>query len=519
MQEIIDQVLGYLKGIWNKRWHGMAIAWVVCLIGWAIVFRMPDQYETKAKIYIDTQSVLRPLLRGLTVQTNVTQQIKLMVRTLLSRPNVEKIIRMADLDLHTNNQEELNALIKKLQKEIKFQTANRGENLYNLTYSDSNREQGQAVLQAVINVFIENSIGENRDESESARTFLDKQINIYEKRLLESENKLKDFKQLNVGLLPSSGGDYFSRTQQAQLELEQAKLNLKEVERQKEAIQAEIDGEVPSFGLGSKSKRVMAQMTTPFDARIEKLEGDLDDLLLQYTDQHPDVVSVRRVMNSLKQKQAKEIAELQAEMESDGGYELNENPVFQQLKISLGQLTAQSATLKVRVEEYTERYEKLNKMVNTIPEIEAQLKALNRDYEVTRKQYNEFLSRKESAAISQRVDQTTDSVQFKVIEAPRVEPHPVGPKRILLSSIILIAGLGLGIGTAFVLSQLKPVVLSGLELSRMTGLPLLGSVSAITSPGQHRRRSLMVISYVSLLIMLMAIYGLLVTWYTILLQP
>ena len=516
MQEIIEQLLGYLKGIWNKRWYGMTIAWLVCLIGWAIVFRMPDQYETKAKLYIDTQSILRPLLKGLTVQTNVNQQIQLMVRTLLSRPNVEKIIRMADLDLHTKNQEEFDGLIKKLQKEINFQKAGRGQNLFNLSYVDSNREQGQDVLQAVINVFIENSIGETRDESQSARSFLNKQIKIYEKRLLESENKLKDFKQLNVGMLPSSGGDYFSRTQQALLELEQAKLALKEVEHQKEAIQAEIDGEVPSFGLGSK--RVMAQLSTPYDARIEKLETDLDDLLLQYTDKHPDVLAVRRVMGSLKLKQAKEIAELQAEMQSEGGYELNENPVFQQLKISLGQLTAQAATLKVRVEEYTERYETLNKMVNTIPEIEAQLIALNRDYNVTKKQYNEFLTRKESAAISQRVEQTTDSVQFKVIEAPRVEPHPVGPMRIMFSSVILFAGLGFGIGIAFILSQLKPVVLSGLELSQMTGLPLIGSVSAITSPGQSRRRSLLVMSYVSLLIILIVVYGLLVTWYSVLLK-
>jgi len=516
MQEIIEQLLGYLKGIWNKRWYAMAIAWLLCLFGWAAIYQLPDEYETRAKIYIDTQSLLRPLLRGLTVQTNINQQIQLMVRTLLSRPNVEKIIRLADLDLHTNTQDEFDALVKKLQKKIQFKKAGRSVNLYNLLYVDSDREQGQEVLQSVITVFIENSIGETRDESESARTFLNKQIQIYEKRLLDAEQKLKDFKQKNIGMLPSSGEDYFSRMQQAQLALEQAKLALKEAERQKEAIQAEIDGEVPSFGLGSR--RATAQMTTAYDARIETLEKNLDDLLLQYTDQHPDVISVRRVLNSLKQRQAKEISQIQAEMAGNNGYELNENPVFQQLKISLGQLTAQVATLKVRVQEYSERYQRLHKMVNTIPEIEAQLKALNRDYVVNKKQYDEFLSRKESAAIAQRVEQTTDSVQFKVIEAPRVEPNPVGPNRILFSSLVLIAGLLIGIAFAFVMSQLKPVVLSASELSRMTGLPLLGSISAITSPGQHRRRSILVMSYVSLLIVLLAMYGLLVTWYSVLLN-
>ncbi len=515
MQEIIEQLLGYLKGIWNYRWYAMAIAWIVCIVGWAVIYKMPDQYETRAKIYIDTQSLLKPLLRGLAVQTNIDQQIRLMVRTLLSRPNVEKIIRLADLDLHTNNQEEFDQLVKKLQKEIKFKKAGRGANLYELLYVDSDKELGQEVLQAVITVFIENSIGETRDDSQSAKVFLNKQIKLYEKRLVEAETRLKDFKQKNVGMLPSSGKDYYSRMQQAKARLNQAELALREAERQKEALEAEIEGEVPSFGLGSR-RSLVEGFSTPYDARIESMEKNLDDLLLQYTEKHPDVISVRRVLANLRSKQAKEQAKMKVELGTDAGsYELNKNPVFQQLKINLGQITAQIATLKVRVEEYKKQYEQLQKMVNTIPEIEAQLKALNRDYAITKKQYNEFLERRESAAISESVEQTTDSVQFKVIEAPRVEPKPVGPKRILLSSLVLLAGLGIGVGIAFVISQIKPVVLSGRELSRMTGLPLLGSISAITSPVQRKRRSILVMSYVSLLLVLLAVYGLLVTWYSV----
>ncbi|MCK5696592.1 MAG: hypothetical protein KAI02_00420 [Gammaproteobacteria bacterium] len=514
MQEIIEQLLDLLKGIWNKRWYAMAISWLVCLLGWGIIAQMPDQYQTKAKIYIDTQSLLKPLLRGLTVQTNMNQQIQLMVRTLLSRPNVEKIIRLADLDLYTQNQEEFDALVNKLQKEIKFFRITRGENLYDLTYTDSDREQGQDILQAVITVFIENSIGESRDESDSARTFLNKQIKIYEKRLLSAEDRLKNFKQKYVGMLPSSTGDYFSRMQNSSKQLEEAKLVLREAEMQKEAIQAEIDGEVPSFGLSPK--RMMAQMETPYDARIEKLEQDLDSLLLQYTDHHPDVGSVKRVLKSLKKQRDKEISDLMEEeskTNANSNYSLNENPVFQQLKITLGELIAEEVTLKVRVAEYEKRYLAAQEKVNTVPEIEAKRKALNRDYDIIKTQYDEFLSRKESAAIAQRVDQTTDSVQFKVIEAPRVEPKPVGPQRILFSSIVLVVGLAAGLASAFLLSQLRPVILSANELLRMTGLPLLGCVSVITSPDQHRRKILLIMSYFSLLLLLLVIYAVLIGWY------
>jgi len=75
MNELIDMVLGYLRGIWRNRWYGLACAWLVCVIGWIIVFRMPDQYEISARVYVDTQTVLRPVLQGLTVDLNPNAQV------------------------------------------------------------------------------------------------------------------------------------------------------------------------------------------------------------------------------------------------------------------------------------------------------------------------------------------------------------------------------------------------------------------------------------------------------------
>ena len=64
MQELIEQLLDYLRGMWHRRWIGLAVAWVVVIIGAIWVFRLPDQYEASARVYVDTQSLLRPLLAG-----------------------------------------------------------------------------------------------------------------------------------------------------------------------------------------------------------------------------------------------------------------------------------------------------------------------------------------------------------------------------------------------------------------------------------------------------------------------
>ncbi|MCW8930346.1 MAG: Wzz/FepE/Etk N-terminal domain-containing protein [Gammaproteobacteria bacterium] len=510
MQELFYQLLGYLKAIWNKRWHVMFVSWLICLIGWGVVFVLPDQYESKAKIYIDTDSLLKPLLEGLTVEYNANQQVTLMVRTLLTRPNVEKIIRLSDLDLTVNDDIELDKLIEHLQKSIQFsktQQGKRAPNVYGLSYKNISPQVAQTVLQSVITVFIENSIGDSKEDSNAAKLFLNKKVKEYEARLLKSENKLKDFKQKNMGMLPSSGQGYYSRMAQAKNNLDESKLELREAEKRQSAIRKERSSIVATL------KATDSNISTSYDERIETLNKNLDDLLLNYTESHPDVLAARRLIEGLKIKQQQEIAELKKSPSGGVASTLESNSSYQELNAAYGEAKAVTESLKVRVKEYESRYNKLQKLINTIPEIEAQLTALNRDYDITYKKYQEFLERRESASISESVDQTTESVQFKVLEAPRVENSPVGPNRILLSSAVLIVGIIGGLGFAFLLSQINPVVTSGKELSEITGLPVFGVVSANDSPVQRKRRSLMVYSYMSLSLVLLLCYGALIGWY------
>ena len=93
MQEILELVRSALRGIWMYRWWGLVTAVLVGAVGTAAVWRIPNQYEASARVYVDTQSILKPLMSGLAIQPNVDQQISMMSRTLVSRPNVEKVVK------------------------------------------------------------------------------------------------------------------------------------------------------------------------------------------------------------------------------------------------------------------------------------------------------------------------------------------------------------------------------------------------------------------------------------------
>ena len=111
MAEITAVLLNFLKAIGKYRWHAVVITWVVALVGWVVVLRLPNQYEASARVYVDTQNILKPLLSGMTTLPNLDQQVTFMRRTLISRPNVEKLMRMGDLDVKAKSTKEHDKIV------------------------------------------------------------------------------------------------------------------------------------------------------------------------------------------------------------------------------------------------------------------------------------------------------------------------------------------------------------------------------------------------------------------------
>ena len=145
MDELLDQITTILRGMWKHRWLGLAVAWLVAITGAVVVLSVPDKYEASARVYVDTQSILKPLMSGLAVQPNVEQQVQMLSRTLISRPNVEKLIRMADLDLRSTSKAQQEALIEQLTKSLEIKNVGR-DNLYTLAYRDPSPEKAKKVI-------------------------------------------------------------------------------------------------------------------------------------------------------------------------------------------------------------------------------------------------------------------------------------------------------------------------------------------------------------------------------------
>ena len=184
-----------------------------------------------------------------------------------------------------------------------------------------------------------------------------------------------------------------------------------------------------------------------------------------------------------------------------------ENPVMQSLKLSLSQAEAQVAALTARVKSYEKRVEDMQKMVHTIPAIEAEMADLNRDYDVVKGKYNELLTRREQATISQKASQASDDIEFKVIDPTRVPFEPSGPPRVLYASAVLLAGIAVGVGFALLLVLIRPTFASAKMLALQTGLPVLGTVGYVQHDYDIRSAKRRIILFAGLAFLLLAVFS------------
>ncbi len=483
MEELLIQIVGYLRGMWRFRWWGLALAWVVGIAGGVGVYTMPDRYESSARIHVDTQSVLRPLMSGLAVQPNIGQQIDLLSRTLTSRPNVEKLITMTDLDLTAQTPEQREALITSVTNRLRIQSGRR-DNLFTLSFTDTQPERAQRVVQSMLSLFVESGLGGKRQDSDSARRFIEEQIRSYEQKLAEAENRLKDFRLRNMALLGAGTRDYVSQIADTNEQLRQAQLELSEAENSRDAIKQQL--------MGGQSEADLAPppmaATPEIDARIDALKRNLDELLQRYTDMHPDVIGARRVIEDLERQKQERMAELQANPDSNqfGGF--GANPGIEQTKLAVAQAEAQVASLRARVAEFETRLQRLSEDVRRIPELETEMAQLNRDYSVHKSNYDALVSRRESANIGAEMSSQSGIADFRVIDPPTLPTQPSAPDRLLLVPLAALAGLLAGLALTFLISQLRPAFSDPRQLREVSGLPVLGTVSMLSTPERRRSR-------------------------------
>ncbi|WP_031409257.1 XrtA system polysaccharide chain length determinant [Thiomonas sp. FB-Cd] len=481
MNDLLRPLFNLFPAMWEKRWWGLAVAWGFALLGAVGVATYKERYMASATVYVDVQSTLRPLLEGLTVQPNISEQVNMLARTLLSRPNINTIINENHLLTPGADALKRERLIQQLTKAIELKINGR-DNLYSVSFTSNNPNQTLGVVRSVLRLFVTKGIDSNRKDSDQAVQFIDSQLAIYDSKLRDAENKLKQFKTANPGYSGQATTDYYTRQAQLQDQLTLLQGQLSSAASSRDALRRQLADVKPTLApqLLPGTNIVVGGQTPDIDMRIAAQRKRLDDLLQRYTDAYPDVIATRQTLARLereKQQQAKEAPPAAPSISSQ--YSEATNPVYQQLRISLAQADANVAALQSQMGDVQARLAQLRTQATQMPKLDEQYSQLNRDYNVLNDNYQKLVQRREAALLSRNQDDSRKLDYFRIVDPPRLAPTALFPRRTFLIALVLLLAIALGMLTTYLLVLLVPTYRNARQLRETTDRPVLGSITLV----------------------------------------
>lgn len=499
---MFQQVRGVLYGMWRKRWAGLATLWAVCALGWVFVSTIPNTYQSTARVYVKYNNLL-PTVTGVQQKgSGRQQQVEVVRQTLTSRPNLEKVLRRSNPDLSGLDGGALDGVIADMTGNI--QIAPQGnENIYAVNYTAnetnlSNKERAafaQRVVQNLIDIFVEDNVASDRDSLNEASRFLDTQIAERERALEETETKRAGFEQKYFGQLPGTG-DITQRVSQtrseldkAQQELIQAQGSLRSLQAQMGSTPASLAAQIggPRAGGGRRAVAVGSADPGTTRGKIEIIDKQIADGLSRgYKEAHPDIVMARAQIARLRDQLAREPKTADGTTASEAAA-AQANPVYVNLRSLLFDKQSQVAALQARVGQLGAALSGFEAKQQAAPQVVAEQAKLARDYDVLKSGYDNLLRSREQIRLRGDIASQTKEIEFRTIDPPTLPDTPIAPNRALLLSLVLAAGLALGLAAAFVTSQLKPAYISEERLAIDTALPVLGSIGEVVSPVRRAR--------------------------------
>ncbi|MEM8771641.1 MAG: XrtA system polysaccharide chain length determinant [Pseudomonadota bacterium] len=460
LSNLPEPIVRQLNGLWRRRWLVVAAAWGAALLGWFGVWLLPDKYESRAQVFVQTETILQPVLRGVTATPDYASRVQVMRLQLLARPNVEEIIYRSGLDktieaaTNLEHRTKMQSLVNWVASNIEIESPR--DMYFIIRYAHGDPEVSRRVTDAVLNLLIEQDIGASLTENQAARRRLDLQIEEFEEKLTANETAVAAFRRDNAIELASAEGAV-RRRDLKESELERT---LSEMARTRGRI-------ITLRNLLSATPRGAT------GGELDRLRVELADLRSRYEETHPDV---RGVMAR--------IAELER---ADDGL-LSSNPEFVRLQSELR--VAQDSIAGLQAREATLRQEiyDLDIAVGQAPAATAELQQIERQYETTKNTYEDLLARRDRLELTENLGPSGRGVEYQVFERPQRALSPTSPPRAQLIFAVVALALIAGAGVGVLFNLLDKTFTQTSELEKAFGLPVLGAFSEADSIENRRER-------------------------------
>lgn len=475
--------LQYIVDILRKA---MKMKWVIILIqvlatGAALLSLMfvPKQYRSTTTIRAEREKVINPLTRGLAVTSVMEERLRTLKQEIMSRDYIEKVIKRLGIMPSSGDPIKYEEMIQRMMENIQITFGARKTDTFQIYYIGEDPAQVRDVTNLLAGIFIEESLAFKEDEAGSALDFLKEQLEVYRKKLEESEMALRIFEEEHVDELPSAKNSYLSRLDFLRSSLNEIRNSIRQANIRKDLLLDKVPGE--AVAVENEVGTVM--IPNPLRNILRDKESQLRQALLSYSENYPDVIRLRAEIEDLKSELSENPTVPAGSAVTPEGNSVQEALLMNQLQ----QLDLEISTLTRRESQLEEEIARYEKKVQGIPQLEQEMIRLRRDYEVNSSLYEMFLRRVEEARVSRELEVSKKGQIFRILQAANLPLIPFKPNRLKILAAGVAAGIALNLVLLYWMMQKNTSFRSANDVQEYLGIKVIGGIPRLV----YRRERLM----------------------------
>lgn len=474
------EILRYLRALHRHRYLFTFITLVVMTAIGAYSFTLPRKYSADTTVFIE-RNVIDDLVKGIAVSPDINDRISVLRYAILSRDLVNKTLEEIGSDIFTKPVAEQQDYVSKLIERINLRI--RGQELFTLSLVDKDPAFAQKFVNTLVGTYVEENISAKRQETYGANRFLDEQIEIFKAQLGVAEDKIIDFRKKNGIYFSVDEGSTLANIRELKTQIESIELNQDTLLARKGQIQSQLDSLPETIDMVSQGAE---------GSRLASMESRLNNLLLKYTDNYPEVIRLKSEIDALKMR----LTEPDNDENKPERTRLTSlNPLHQDLQGRVFEIDAELSSLAARKLNLQKTIAKREGELREVPTARKELGLLVQERDSIRNVYDELLGRMSQSEVSKQMEISNKAATFRIVDAAVLPEVPVSPNMLKMLLLAIVGGLGSGIGVIYLLESMDSRV-RDVSLFEGLGVDVLAVIPNIVDPALAKkafRKDLMVV--------------------------
>ena len=476
MQETLD-IKDYLQIALRRKWYFIVPFVLISIAAIAYALYAPNIYRASTLILVEPQKVPSSYVKA-TVTEDIESQLRTITEQIMSRSYLEKIINEFDLYPEMRKKLPLQSVIERMRKCIDVRV--RKGRVFTVSFEDQNPVIAMKVTNRLASLFIEGNLKVREERAEGTLVFLEKELERVRKLLKQQEKKVSEFRAEHLGVLPEQLEANLRTLDRLQLQLQSNGEALKAAEETRRMLQQQLS-QMQTMPMITVDEPTSGEEIVSESSSLSELKAKLKKLRLRYTEKHPEVVRLKRLIAQMEnEEKSNEANEEGSKEEGSKETSANEEPLWaSQIEAQLAQLDAEISQLKNERKRLKSEIKEYERRVEITPKVEQQLKELSRGYEVTQKEYQSLLDKKLQAELAANMERKQKGERFKVLDQAKIPERPFKPNRqkIILFGVFL--GMAIGGGLVGLVEYLDHSFYKIEDLEQFTGISVIACIPKI----------------------------------------